>query len=89
MFDKGAPQIMPAAGHEQQGAESAYVQRDRRLARRMAAMAGGGIASEDGSVEAAGTWEDLYLSPGLEGLIQEDVRMRPFLRCDIVCLCYA
>ena len=60
------------------------MQRDRRLARRMAAMAGGGIASEDGSVEAAETWEDLYLSPGLAGLIQEDVRMQPFLRCGIV-----
>ena len=55
-------------------------QRDRRLARRMAAMAGGGIASEEGSAEGEALWDDLYLSQGLEGLIQEDARMQPFLR---------
>ena len=57
-----------------------HPQRDRRLARRMAAMAGGGIASEEGSAEGEALWDDLYLSQGLEGLIQEDARMQPFLR---------
>ena len=46
----------------------------------MAAMAGGGIASEEGSAEGEALWDDLYLSQGLEGLIQEDARMQPFLR---------
>ena len=38
------------------------------------------MASEDGSAEGDAVWDDLYLSQGLEGLIQEDMRMRPFLR---------
>ena len=49
----------------------------------MAALAGGGIASEDGSAEPGSTWEgdvELFPSVGLQAVLKEDVRQRPFMR---------
>ena len=57
------------------------VQQNRKLVRRMAAMAGGGREVDAGSEDDSEVFDDLFLSEGLHEANLRAKRMEPYLMC--------